>query len=65
MSASSTLEEQEKLSKECVKGLPIEILLMDYRDVEEAAIDRIFSMGMLEHVGIGNYPTYFKKFEAC
>ena len=53
-------EEQAKLSRECVKGLPIEIRFGDYRDLD-GEFDRIVSMGMLEHVGPGNYVTYFKK----
>lgn len=32
--------------------------LMDYRDVQ-AQFDRIVSVGMLEHVGEGNYAAYF------
>lgn len=53
-------EEQAKKSRECVRGLPIEIRLQDYRDIE-GIFDRVVSMGMFEHVGPGNYRTYFKK----
>lgn len=36
-----------------------EFRLQDYRDVEET-FDRIVSVGMFEHVGIGNYEEYFQ-----
>jgi cyclopropane-fatty-acyl-phospholipid synthase len=35
-------------------------LLEDYRDVE-GPFDRIVSVGMFEHVGVGHYDTFFKK----
>lgn len=53
-------KEQKKLAEERVKGLPVEIRLMDYRMVEEQ-FDRIVSVGMFEHVGFKNYRTYFEK----
>jgi cyclopropane-fatty-acyl-phospholipid synthase len=34
--------------------------LEDYRDVE-GPFDRIVSVGMFEHVGVGHYDTYFRK----
>ena len=38
----------------------IEIKLQDYRDLSgEAAYDKIVSVGMYEHVGLGNLPLYF------
>ena len=39
------------------RGLPVAILLKDYRDLT-ATFDRIFSIGMFEHVGIKNYRIY-------
>ena len=33
--------------------------LMDYRDCQ-GQFDRIVSVGMFEHVGVGNFPTFFK-----
>ena len=40
----------------------IEIRLQDYRDVpEREGFDRIVSVGMYEHVGIANLPTYFAR----
>lgn len=39
-----------------------EVKLLDYRDVpEEAPYDKIASVGMFEHVGRKNLPTYFAK----
>lgn len=36
------------------------VKLLDYRDIEgEAEYDKIVSIGMFEHVGIKNLPTYF------
>lgn len=57
-------KEQVSLGKELCKGLPVEIRLMDYRDLNEK-FDRIVSVGMIEHVGYKNYRTYFKIAEKC
>lgn len=38
----------------------IELRLQDYREVE-ARFDRIVSVGMLEHVGLPQYPEYFNQ----
>jgi cyclopropane-fatty-acyl-phospholipid synthase len=35
-------------------------LLVDYRDLQ-GPFDRIVSVGMFEHVGVGHYDTFFKK----
>ncbi|MEM6409598.1 MAG: cyclopropane-fatty-acyl-phospholipid synthase family protein [Pseudomonadota bacterium] len=40
----------------------VEFRLQDYRDVTEQ-FDRIVSVGMLEHVGEPQYPTYFRQIE--
>lgn len=52
-------KEQVALGKELCKGLPVELRLQDYRDINEK-FDRIVSVGMIEHVGYKNYGTYFK-----
>ncbi|MGQ9799204.1 MAG: cyclopropane fatty acyl phospholipid synthase [Ignavibacterium sp.] len=52
-------KEQISLGKELCKGLPVDLRLQDYRDVNEK-FDRIVSVGMIEHVGYKNYRTYFK-----
>ena len=41
-------------------GLPVEFRLEDYRSQSER-FDRIVSVGMFEHVGVGYYRTYFRK----
>lgn len=57
-------QKQHDLAVERVKqaGLQdrIEIRLQDYRDVE-GQFDRITSVGMFEHVGRENLPTYFRR----
>lgn len=52
-------KEQVALGTELCKGLPIDLRLQDYRDVNEK-FDRIVSVGMIEHVGYKNYRIYFK-----
>jgi cyclopropane-fatty-acyl-phospholipid synthase len=52
-------KEQVSLGKELCIGLPVEIRLQDYREVNEK-FDRIVSVGMIEHVGYKNYHEYFK-----
>jgi cyclopropane-fatty-acyl-phospholipid synthase len=53
-------EEQLKLARAraAERALPIDFRLQDYRDVQ-GPFDRIVSVGMLEHVGRGNYQEYF------
>lgn len=57
-------EEQARFAKKLCEGLPVEIRLQDYRDLNET-FDRIFSIGMFEHVGYKNYATYMKKARRC
>lgn len=52
-------EEQFELAQDRCKGLPVEIRLQDYRDLDEK-FDRIVSIGMLEHVGHRNYKRYME-----
>lgn len=51
-------KEQQKLARSRTAGLPVSIELMDYREVN-GQFDRVVSVGMFEHVGQKNYPTYF------
>jgi cyclopropane-fatty-acyl-phospholipid synthase len=51
--------EQAKLAEEHCAGLPVQIKLSDYRDIS-GTFDRIYSIGMFEHVGVKNYRTYFQ-----
>jgi cyclopropane-fatty-acyl-phospholipid synthase len=50
--------EQAAYARELCRGLPIEIRVQDYRDFQDP-VDRIFSIGMFEHVGVRNYRHYF------
>jgi cyclopropane-fatty-acyl-phospholipid synthase len=50
--------EQQSLARERCAGLPVDIRLMDYRDLE-GKFDKLVSVGMFEHVGPKNYPAYF------
>ena len=55
----SISDEQIKFAKEFTKGLPVEIVKSDYRDIV-GTYDKVLSIGMFEHVGYKNYKTYFK-----
>jgi cyclopropane-fatty-acyl-phospholipid synthase len=52
-------QEQVALGRELCKGLPVEIKLQDYRDVNDK-FNHIVSVGMFEHVGCKNYRTYME-----
>ncbi len=51
--------EQAAYARELCAGLPVEIRVQDYREVD-GRFDRVFSIGMFEHVGLKNYRTYFE-----
>ncbi len=51
--------EQAQFARELCAGLPIEIRLQDYRELDEP-FDAVFSVGMFEHVGEKNYRHYFE-----
>ncbi len=63
-------EEQQKKFQEDIEreGLQdyLEVKLMDYRDLEKSGMefDRIVSVGMIEHVGRGNYELFMKNVDA-
>jgi cyclopropane-fatty-acyl-phospholipid synthase len=57
-------ENQHALANERIRAAGLqdrcEVLLQDYRDVPgEGTFDKIASVGMFEHVGLKNLPTYF------
>ena len=56
--------EQARLARELCRGLPVEIRLQDYRDVNER-FDRVLSLGMIEHVGYKNYRSYMNVVRRC
>jgi cyclopropane-fatty-acyl-phospholipid synthase len=50
-------KEQAAFAREINKGLPVEILVTDYRTIKHK-FDKIVSVGMIEHVGFKNYREY-------
>lgn len=56
--------EQAEFARTLCRGLPIEIRVQDYRELDER-YDRILSIGMFEHVGVKNYRTYFQVVRRC
>ena len=55
---------QYQLARERVRAAgmdgQVRIELLDYRDLpDDAQYDRVVSVGMFEHVGVKNFPTYF------
>ncbi len=57
-------KEQAALARERCAGLPVEIRLIDYRELDER-FDRVYSIGMFEHVGNKNYRTYMDVVRRC
>lgn len=57
-------KEQVALGMELCKGLPVELRLQDYREVQ-GMYDAVISIGVLEHVGYKNYRTYMQVTERC
>ncbi len=60
----SVSQEQVALGKTICAGLPVEIRLQDYRDLDEK-FDHVISVGMIEHVGYKNYRTYMQVVDRC
>jgi cyclopropane-fatty-acyl-phospholipid synthase len=56
-------EQAEWARRECA-GLPIEIRMQDYRDLD-GPFDKAWSLGMLEHVGERNYARYIDTARRC
>jgi cyclopropane-fatty-acyl-phospholipid synthase len=55
-------QEQLAIAREraAASGLPVDFRLQDYRTMT-GTFDRIVSVGMFEHVGVGYYRQYFRK----
>jgi cyclopropane-fatty-acyl-phospholipid synthase len=51
--------EQVKLAKQRIKNPNVKVILKDYRDIK-GTFDRVVSIGILEHVGLKNYKTFFE-----
>ena len=56
--------EQQQLAQTRCAGLPVEIALQDYREIQ-GQFDKIVSVGMFEHVGQKNYASYFDVAQRC
>ncbi len=52
--------QQEVAQAECA-GLPVEIRLQDYRDLQAPPFDRVVSVGMFEHVGHKNHRVFMEQ----
>ncbi|QDE38570.1 cyclopropane fatty acyl phospholipid synthase [Luteibacter pinisoli] len=57
-------KEQAEYARELCRGLPIEIRLQDYHELDER-FDAILSVGMFEHVGGKNYRPWFEVARRC
>lgn len=57
-------QDQYAYAKEFCEGLPVEICLKDYRDID-VEFDKIVSVGMFEHVGPKNYRTMMEVVRRC
>ena len=57
-------KEQVALGRELCKGLPVDLRLQDYREVE-GEYDAVVSIGVMEHVGHKNYRTYMQVVDRC
>lgn len=64
VTGSTVSSEQAELAREHCNGFPVTIELMDYRN-QKGEFDRIYSIGMFEHVGYKNYHTYFETVRRC
>ena len=49
---------KEAIDREALGDLA-EVRHLDYRDVPEGDFDAVSSIGLTEHIGVGNYPAYF------
>ncbi len=58
--AVTVSKEQAVLGRELTQGLPVEIRLQDYRDINDGPYDHVVSLGMFEHVGYKNYSVYME-----
>ncbi|MGP1666004.1 MAG: cyclopropane fatty acyl phospholipid synthase, partial [Rhodanobacter sp.] len=57
-------QQQAEFARKLCRGLPIEIRLQDYREIDER-FDAVYSIGMFEHVGGKNYHAYFEAVQRC
>lgn len=60
----SVSKEQTELGRERCKGLPVDLRLQDYREMDEV-FDAIVSLGMFEHVGHKNHEEFMRVTQRC
>lgn len=56
--------EQAVVARDACEGLPVEIRVQDYREVD-GRFDGVVSVGMFEHVGPKNYRAYMDTVDRC
>ena len=59
LSAEQARWARERNTEEGLDDLA-EIRHLDYRDVTEKDFDAVSSIGLIEHIGVNNYPAYFR-----
>ena len=60
----SISREQVAAGREFCAGLPVELRICDYRELDES-YDKIVSVGMFEHVGSRNYGAFMRTVARC
>ncbi|MBO9523390.1 MAG: class I SAM-dependent methyltransferase [Nocardioidaceae bacterium] len=58
LSAEQAAWAQQKIKEEGLDDRA-EVRFLDYREVPEGDFDAVSSIGLTEHIGVGNYPAYF------
>ncbi|GAA5045333.1 class I SAM-dependent methyltransferase [Nocardia callitridis] len=58
LSAEQAQWAQQKIAEEGLTELA-EVRHSDYRDIPEGQFDAVSSIGLTEHIGVQNYPSYF------
>jgi cyclopropane-fatty-acyl-phospholipid synthase len=59
LSAEQTSWARRSIAEEGLTDLA-EVRYGDYRDITETGFDAVSSIGLLEHIGVHNYPSYFE-----
>ncbi len=59
LSSEQTKWAQQVIADEGLSDLA-EVRYGDYRDIKEASFDAVSSIGLLEHIGVRNYESYFR-----
>jgi len=64
VTATNISKEQMTFARHYCKGLPVDLMECDYRDIA-GTYDKIVSVGMFEHVGFKNYDTFLDVAHSC